>query len=241
LVCISDFTDLGPPRERQQTMKPITLEERDIQAIRAYHRATKCGSTPSPDSPIGRAAARAVKRQEQLHPNVDFVAKALGDEAPIDQRMQSAAVAWGRRQAAMEPPKLPVPNTGGAIDRTRESLAGIGVVDLSGDRASTIASDQQPDRFLAKMQDAEKAREIMADPATPEALRRATESARKQGRKPTAEDFSKCLAAVKAELGPRPYQPPAPVVALFAPSENAAKALGSLSYSVVPDRFTGGK
>jgi hypothetical protein len=116
------------------------------------------------------------------------------------------------------------------------SLAGVGVVDLSG-HASTIGSDQASDRFLAKMQDAEQARQIMADPATPEAMKRARESAAKKGRKPTAEDFSKSLAEVKAEKGPQPYTPPEPVVQLFAQSTSAAKSTVSPSFSPVPDRF----
>jgi hypothetical protein len=213
-------------------MKPITLFERDLAAVRAYRRACQAGSIPSPDSPIAKAASRAVRRQEALDASTDFVVKALG-ETPVDQRMQTEAVAWGRRQAALEPPKLPVPDIGDAVARTRESLAGVGVVNMAGAGASTIETDQAAGGFLAELQSAEKARQLMADPATPEAMRRATQSARLRGRKPTAEDFSKALEEVKAAQGPRPYTPPPPVVPLLTGSATTTTD----RYSVVPDSF----
>jgi hypothetical protein len=200
-------------------MKRLTvIEQHDRDAVLAYHRASAGGHAPPADSPIAKAALRAMQRQELEHPGLDF-AKAVLDGTGAAH--------------TTEPSKLPVPDND-AVARMRASLAGVGTVDLSGG-ASTIASDQQSARFLAKMQDAEQARRLMADPATPEALKRAKATAARKGRQPTATDFSKALEEVKAEQGPRPYQPPEPVVQLFA--QTAAKATTSDRYSVVPDSF----
>jgi hypothetical protein len=216
---------------------PTTIQEADVAAVKAYRWAAKCGSAPHPDSPIGRAAARAAERQEQLHPHTDFVAKALEpDEPGKDIREHAAETSQGRRVDREAADHRLIPQND-AVGITRRSLAGVGAVNLAGAGASTIGTDQQPDRFLAKLQDAERARQIMADPATPEAMKRAMESAGKKGRKPTAEDFSKSLAEVKAEQGPTPPRPPEPVVQLFAQSTSAAKSTVSSSFSPIPDRF----
>jgi hypothetical protein len=145
--------------------------------------------------------------------------------------MQDAAVAWGRRQAAIEPPKLPVPSED-AVGILRRSLAGQGTVDLSGG-ASTIGTD-----FESKFAVAERARALMNDPLFPAAMTKARANAVKKGRPMRAEDLDQAMTAARAERGPQPLQPPAPVVALFAPSENAAKSTTS-SFSVIPDRFGG--
>jgi hypothetical protein len=215
-------------------MKSPTLFERDIQAVRAYRRACTGGNMPGADSPIAKAAARAVKRQEARDPSTDFVVKALG-EAPIDQRMQDAAVAWGRRQAATAPPKLPVPDND-AVGILRRSLAGQGVVDLAGAGASTIGSDVADGQFLAKLKSAEQARVAQNDPLFGEAMTKAKATAVRKGRSVKAEDFNAAMAEVRAARGPQPYTPPQPVVALL--TGTAAKSTTS-SLSPVPDRFRG--
>jgi TPR repeat protein len=217
-------------------MKQLSaIELRDRDAVRAYQRASTGGHAPGPDSPVAKAALRAIQRQELAHPEFDFVKAVLGDDQ-TEQRAQAAQVERGRQVARTATDHAPVPQND-AVDILRRSLAGVGVVDLAGAGASTIGSDVHDGEFLAKLKASERAREIMADPATPEAMKRATESAHKKGRKPTAEDFSEALTAVKAEQGPRPYTPPEPVVQLFAQSTSAAKATVSPSFSPVPDRF----
>jgi hypothetical protein len=212
------------------------VEEHDRDAVRAYQRASTGGHAPSPDSPIAKAALSAIRRQEELHPGFDFVKAVLEPRQPGDaEREHRAETVAGRQVARTATDHAPVPSND-AVARLRASLAGVGVVNLAGSGASTIGTDVKDGEFLAKLKASERAREVMADPATPEALKRATELAHKKGRQPTAEDFSKSLAEVKAEKGPRPYIPPEPVVALL--TGTAAKATTS-SLSPVPDRFRG--
>jgi hypothetical protein len=221
-------------------MKQLSaVEQHDRDAVRAYQRASTGGHAPGPDSPIARAALSAIRRQEELHPGFDFVKAVLEPVQPGDDiREHNAETVQGRQVARSQPPKLPIPDND-AVGILRRSLEGVGVVDLSGSGASTIGSDVKDGQFLAKLQASERARQLLADPATPEAMRRATQSARLRGRKPTAEDFSEALSAVKTEQGPRPYTPPQPVTRLFA--ESTAKARSGVSYSPVPDRFGGAR
>jgi hypothetical protein len=167
-----------------------------------------------------------MERQELAHPGLDFAKACIGPEAPIDQRMQDAAVAWGRRQAAAALPKLPVPDND-AVARLRTSLAGTGNVDLSGG-ASTIQTD------IDRWRDAERGRQVLNDPCFEEAMANASIRAAKEGRKTTAADFNAAMAEVKAKRGPQPPRPPQPVTPLL--TGTAAKATTS-SLSPVPDRF----
>lgn len=187
------------------------VEQHDRNAVLMYRRACQAGSVPAPDSPLAKAAARAVRRQEELHPGFDFIKGVLGTEAPIEA-------------------KQPIP-ANNAWELTRASLAGVGTVDLSGG-ASTIQTDIQ------RWKDAERGRQVLNDPLFSEALEQASIRAAKEGRKATARDFNTALAEARAKSGPTPYVPPPPVTPLLAPTAAKSTASG-VRYSVVPDRFGG--
>jgi hypothetical protein len=220
---------------------PTTQEQADVAAVKAYHWAAKCGSAPHPDSPIGRAAARAVERQEQLHPHADFVAKAIEPARPGDDITEHhAETVRGQQVARTATDHKPIPNTGDAVARTRASLAGVGAIDLAGAGASTIASDVQDGEFLAKLKTAEQARVVQNDPLFGEAMTKARQLAARKGRPVKAEDFNAAMAEVRAARGPQPYAPPQPVVPLLAgDASKAAKATSGISYSPIPDRIGG--
>jgi hypothetical protein len=129
-------------------MKKLTsVEEADRNALLAYGHASQGGSAPHPDSPVAKAALRAIARQELAHPGLDFAKAVFAD--PVPQASQDAEVAVGTRFAHTATDHAPVPSND-AVRRNLASLAGVGAVDLSGG-ASTIGSDQLDGEFLAKM------------------------------------------------------------------------------------------
>jgi hypothetical protein len=194
-------------------MKRLTvIEQHDRDAVLAYHRASTGGHAPAADSPIAKAALRAMQRQELEHPGLDFAKAVLDGTGPAH---------------TTEPAKLPVPDTD-AVARLRATLAGTGNVDLSGG-ASTIATD------LDRWKDAERGRQVMNDPLFEEAMANASIRAAKEGRKATAKDFNEALAKLHAEKGPQPPRNPPPVTPLL--TGTAAKATSTDRYSVVPDSF----
>jgi hypothetical protein len=215
-------------------MKKLTaVEAHDRDAVLAYKRASTGGHAPGPDSPLAKAALRAIARQELAHPEFDFVKAVLGDDQ-TEQSAQAAQVERGR-QVARAATDAPVP-ANDAVARMRASLAGVGAVDLSG-HASTIGSDVADGQFLAKLQAAERARAAMADPLFGPAMEKAKVNAARKGRQPTAADLTEAFAEVRAEKGPQVPRVPQPVTPLLTPS--AAKATVSSSFSPVPDRIRG--
>jgi hypothetical protein len=211
------------------TTTPHTQAEADTQLAKAIEIAAKSGRPIAPDSPLGRAASRAVERQQAGNASFgETFAKEVDQSMQEIQRLQVES----GRQLARDHPQRSIPDSP-AGDLTRASLSGVGAVNIAGAGASTISD------FEGRFKDAERARELLADPDTGEAMEKATAAAARYGRKPSADDFAKALAAVKAERGPQPVRPREPVTQLFA-NGTAAKSTSSASRSVVPDRFGGG-
>ena len=216
------------------TTTPHTQAEADTQLAKAIEIAAKSGRPIAPDSPLGRAASRAVERQQAGKASFsDSFSKEIDTTMQELQRLQVES----GREAARNDRRPPVPGNP-AADLTRATLAGVGVIDLS-DHASTIGSDVQDGEFIEKFTAAERARALMLDPAFEPAMAKARAEAARHGRQPTARDVSKALQEVRAEQGPQPVRPPEPVTALFSNS-TAAKSTSSASHSVVPDRFSSG-
>ncbi len=210
---------------------PSTQKEADGEVLKAYGRAAQAGRAPDPNSPLGAAARKAYQRQGNA------VAKALFSEIDQTQQQEQERQLELGQQAAITAPHAPVPSDAGAMERTLRSLSGQGVIDGSGG-ASTIETDFGAEfrrRFAAQ----ERARAVADDPAFDQALSKAKASAAKRGA-PTAAEFAKAFAAVKAERDPAPATPPRPVVKLLA--STTAKAAQASGPSVVPDRNgTGGR
>jgi DNA segregation ATPase FtsK/SpoIIIE-like protein len=209
-------------------MQPRTQEEADRNLVRASILAAKAGRPLSPDSPAGRAVKAATARM-----GADAVKKVTMEEGLELERQVSVAAARG---AAQPPGWRPVP-ANSATERNRESLAGLGAVDISGG-ASTIENDQKNGRFLDRFIAAERARAIMAQPEYAEAMQRVQAQARRESRQPTAQDLQEQLEAVRRERGPQPATPPAPVVKLLA-DPVAKESMSSRSPSPTVDRIGG--
>ena len=221
-------------RKDKQVTTPRTQGEADTQLVKAIETAAKAGRPIAPDSPLGRAATAALARRQASKPS--SFAPSFAKE--IDQTIQTMEDVRrlgveSARQLARDYPQRPIPDSpAGAINRA--SLSGAGAIDLSG--GASVISDFEGS-FLA----AERARELLSDPNTAEAMEKATAEAARHGRQPSARDFSRALAEVRAERGPQPVRPREPVTQLFADSSTAAKARSSsASLSPVPDRFGAG-